>query len=104
METKHTQAPWKRGSEIKGDEYSLNILGGEHNGIIAKANISVYLDDEQAEANAKLIAAAPELLEALTKLLGFAHKADAENLMPDEAINLSNTINIALSVIKKATE
>lgn len=64
----HTPAPWKVSSEKHADEYACVITGGEHNGIIAKAELSPYHDIDRAEANAKLISAAPELLEALEEI------------------------------------
>ena len=57
METKHTTGPW-RTTRVSG--YHAVLYG---NGTIAP---TVYgNDDEQAAANAKLIAAAPDLLAAL---------------------------------------
>lgn len=64
-EIKHTPGPWKQSSIIPSDEYTTVILGGQYNGIIARAELSPYFEIEQSEANAKLIAAAPELLKAL---------------------------------------
>lgn len=59
MNTKHTQGEWvSKGCEI----YNLNT--GK---TIARTDIGGT--DEQTEANARLIAAAPELLEALEDIL-----------------------------------
>lgn len=65
---KHTKGPWKVSSNEPSNEYACVILEGEYNGIIAKAELSVYHDTETAEANAKLIASAPELLEENERL------------------------------------
>ena len=57
MNTKHTQGPWKLvGSTTVSDaDQSVGI-----------ANVSTYsIGEDEAAANARLIAAAPELLEAL---------------------------------------
>jgi hypothetical protein len=70
---KHTQGPWEAGTNgYKG----WNFTGGYNGTIIAENGEEIYAGpasfgalrgktEEQAEANAKLIAAAPELLEAL---------------------------------------
>lgn len=71
---KHTPGPWKVASTIEGDEYSLNVLGGRYNGLLAQSKLSVHFDSEEAEANAKLISAAPELLEALEKCIKYSSK------------------------------
>lgn len=78
MKTKHTPGPWKRGSEIEGDEYACVVLGGEYNGIIARAKVDVYTTDEEAEANAKLIAAAPDLLKALQGVALWGKRRDGK--------------------------
>jgi len=65
-----TQGKWKVASHKPFDEYATIIttqgrFSGDFSTIIARAEVSVYISTEQAEANALLIAAAPELLEAL---------------------------------------
>ena len=57
METKHTQGKW----ELQKDNCIINIYGGA---IICQMG-SANNNDVEKEANAKLIASAPELLEAL---------------------------------------
>lgn len=105
MQEKHTLGPWKVSSTNKGDEYSTVILGGEYNGIIARAELSPYWDNDQAEANARLIASAPELLEALKKYV--------DSMLPDYFIDKwfeahkedqqANRVLVnAIAVIKKA--
>ena len=55
--TKHTAAPWHHGGyEIQDDKGALIC------------NLSGWRGEQQTLANAKLIAAAPELLEALKEL------------------------------------
>jgi hypothetical protein len=61
METKHTPGPWaKSGSVIRG------IAGSE------RKVADVQIIDGEGQANAKLIAASPDLLESLTNLVGLA--------------------------------
>ena len=76
-EQKHTPGPWIHGSPCDGETYSANIVFDGDGGAVA----SVYglpinktleeLDpimDAEGIANARLIASAPELLEALEEL------------------------------------
>jgi len=97
MENKHTPGPWKI-IYPEGFLYHIVINGRP---FIATID-GQYPDLEQCEeheqenlANAKLIAAAPELLEAL--------RAIAEEL-PDPTLSVTKIIKeIAESAIKKAT-
>lgn len=96
METKHTKGEWvinKNSSttvEVKGSNRSIASTGGYQ----TNTNESENIYNENI-ANAKLIAAAPELLESLVNLLKWsAHFPEAMN---DEIIQAKNAI-------KKATE
>ncbi len=61
--SKHTPVPWKANFAISGAAY---IFGGDRNFACV---FNEWKDEENQEANARLIAAAPELLEALAALL-----------------------------------
>lgn len=67
----HTPGPWEIGPECNGDkpEDAIGVLGSDDY-IVA----DVWRDVEElairADANARLIAAAPELLEALKAVIG----------------------------------
>lgn len=74
-ETKHTPGPWReswvRPDKTKGHDFvpTCAILGIDKEfGEVRLADIADPVDTN-AEANARLVAAAPELLEILTKLL-----------------------------------
>ena len=85
MKTKHTQGEWTLRSGI-------NDIRSEDNYIIAQIG-SANNNDQEADANAKLIAAAPKLLEALSLIAeGVGNGADRQGLH-----------HIAVNAIKKAT-
>lgn len=67
--TNHTPGPWSRVSELVGDEYACYVLAdsGASRNTICKALIpkDAMSDYEQEVANTRLIASAPELLDAL---------------------------------------
>ena len=93
MKTKHTPRPWNtKISKFSHPIYDSNAKliatcwkGGEPH--MAKAS--------EAEANAKLIAAAPELLEALEKLM---------DVYKDKGQLLAFGVSIAKRAIQLATE
>jgi hypothetical protein len=73
--TKHTPGPWVAiDHEIFADNQSRNIADVW----ISFANI----EDEEAKANARLIAAAPDLLEALEAFAEYAEKGTWGSLDP----------------------
>lgn len=89
METKHTKGEWTATQTSISDS----------NGVIATTYVNTvkrYIGKQEVEANAKLIAAAPDLLEALNDLVSWANIKDGSNYkyLRDNAIN----------AIKKATE
>jgi hypothetical protein len=61
MSTQHTPGPWKFGSKAKSNFYKRNIAGADGYHVAAVSS----RDDHEVDANARLISAAPELLEAL---------------------------------------
>lgn len=92
--SKHTPAPW---GYQGGDNASAEVNIGETTANIDRAdkNTGQYvISRDEMEANAKLIAAAPELLEALERALHDFRKMT----WTDE------TYNVIESAIKKATE
>ena len=68
MENKHTPGPWHVINE-------WNVSGPEYE--VANGSIMVRDDDESA-ANARIIAAAPDLLEALEMALNFIANTESE--------------------------
>ena len=102
MNTKHTPAPWTVNPKAK-----TNIRHGN----LTIANCSSTHDgsrEEEEIANAKLIAAAPDLLEEEIKNLEFlkwvASKAREFNMWSDKVQELHERISKTEAAIKKTTE
>lgn len=91
--SKHTLGPWK--AQSIGDAFYIESL----NGLVAETKPRL-LNSEEEEANAHLIASAPELLEALVfvteELRGYASEYDGPS------VGTSRKISAALSAIAKA--
>lgn len=69
MTNKHTQGKWILNTKNRSD---MRITNGERGFVIAEVTsdaVAHFIGNlEEAEANAKLIAASPELLEVLNKI------------------------------------
>lgn len=105
METKHTKGQWSlnysfTAKDLKDSEGSIAIKSDVNDRPwIAEAKGSHVNDGmglEEFEANAKLIAAAPELLEALKGCIHWMSKVN----LSDEG---DQAIQLAEKAIKKAT-
>jgi len=84
-------------------ENATKFGGIERTGVIGSKNGNPYMiciltDNEEKEANAKLIAAAPEMLEILNCYL-----ADLNNIIPNSDAQRSRICDVE-QLIKKATE
>ena len=89
MKTKHTPGPWE--ACIHSGSFDQPFIESDH-GVIGRLH---RMEDRKHVDNAILIAAAPELLEALNELIPFA----------SEWINDNHPAMIkAKQAIKKATE
>lgn len=74
--TKHTPGEW---AHTDGSIYSYGV---GHGADIATVNTdSAHFTEDEAEANARLIAAAPELLEALQKISQMSDSGSHEQAM-----------------------
>jgi hypothetical protein len=99
MSTQHTPGPWK----VKAGTNA--VLAGRkqicsHVNAASALPVNILEDQEIAQANARLIAAAPDLLEALQDLFG----ADMEHvLMGDGKDDQIEAIAKAKAAIAKAT-
>ena len=91
----HTEGPWTAYPPMRATDTSEYWEIEDPAGHTA----TVYGDDEEAAANAKLIAAAPELLDALDKVA----KVSAPLTMEDAVFYLDTLRTIARAAIAKAT-
>jgi hypothetical protein len=72
MSTKHTQGPWALESETRGSYGSdLIVTAGDGGTTVAHCGgrFAFPKDGDEAEANARLITAAPDLIDALEWIL-----------------------------------
>ena len=90
MSTKFTPGPWKIGTPPPNGEQTIGTAQGL---MVAVATTGAGV---QTKANATLIAAAPELMEALQRLL-------SENDNMTQRINLLGAMDQARAAIAKAT-
>lgn len=85
MTTKHTEGPWAVSPENPKIIKPADQFGMASNVIIGSAaghpNSGFFPTDEEAVANARLIAAAPELLAALEGLLAVSVDTTSEELL-----------------------
>ena len=100
MTTKHTPAPWSVDTNTNDLREAETIRGGDGVRIAATYKIHEHRDDKtkayyEARANSRLIAAAPELLEALRELVAY-HGSDVDN-------GLDELLTAARAAIAKAT-
>jgi len=73
---KHTPAPWQLLQRITIDGEDCLMVGGGDDGSMIVADIRTRFSDvysESESANARLIAAAPELLDALSAMVAVMH-------------------------------
>lgn len=93
MKTQHTPGPW-----LHDDGHIfIDQKGREYNSIATVYDI--YTNDGRAESNTKLIAAAPELLEALK---AYVKEVESRGNESDWAFNIQYTN--AMKAIKKAEQ
>ncbi|MDI4088406.1 hypothetical protein QK428_03575 [Pseudomonas aeruginosa] len=94
---KHTPGPWHVGGPNKCTIYDKHgqRLANSFEGVMATQRT-----DSECEANARLIAAAPELLEALQHIEEYWNRDSNEQAMTDA---LWHIIETAQAAIAKAT-
>jgi len=116
MTSKHTPGPWWTDGEYNHDEAGCAVLaartdcgplpGNPTRGMVAWASELLLENAERCAANARLIAAAPDLLEALIDITPHMPPADASchaGLVPQELCGHCSRIAKARAAIAKAT-
>ncbi len=93
--TKHTPGPWK---VVKWDYEECFSIQDETKYRVAGIKPALIEDVEIAKANARLIAAAPELLEALDELAKAFYTLSGNAIQP----RFESTMVSAMAAIKKA--
>jgi hypothetical protein len=88
--TKHTPGPWLNYGRVSTTGLLYSAVAAKT--LIAKVYSESYGDQEQERANARLIAAAPDLLDALIELVGW--QTTAPDSCVDQALNaIEKTLN-----------
>lgn len=90
---KHSKGPW---IIVRGEDTTIANSQGQRIAL----EVSSHLRYEYREANAKLIASAPELLEALQTLLS-SYRADFE-IITGAPLNRTESVKIAEQAIDNA--
>lgn len=105
MESKHTKAPWQ--ATHYGDD-EIVVISADQKTHICRINQSMAASDfthvrEEAEANAKLCASAPELLEALKLLVNICKFVPKEVFTEMGKNDFQTLLDNAATAINKAT-
>lgn len=100
--TKHTPGPWHVGrvATTQGQHFAITSPNGDHIATIGEA-INSHNGSGNAYVNARVIAAAPELLEALQNLTKWANVAACDR---EPGSILDQNIEAARAAIAKATQ
>lgn len=79
-QAKPTPGPWR----VRGKTFNLQIAIVGPSGELSDSIAYAWGQNDEAEANARLIAAAPELMAVVERLIGGPHDAEAiADLLPD---------------------
>jgi len=104
MKQAHTKGEWTLRNKVKTD---LRITNGKDGFVIAEVTTGVTNfigNHEEAEANAKLIAASPLLLEALNELIQLKDWKDKHGKDMHYVTSQPKAWENARNAIKEATE
>jgi hypothetical protein len=102
--TLHTPGPWKHAQKGDYDTSGIGIFANNPVGIpyyIATASFMGTADHRYAEANARLIAACPDLLSALEGLLKIAEKKLDQSATHEGLVNCTALMD-AREALRKA--
>jgi hypothetical protein len=94
----YTPGPW-----VRGEIHDRHIVKDGNGNLVADAAGPSNLKQETREANARLIASAPELLSALQNLLGYIEATDDDIDHTEMCLNTGDAVLNAEAAIAKAT-
>lgn len=103
--SKYTPGPWKRRGNTVSGPFGVTVVHCMDNGVWGEKGCHSITKTE-ANANARLIAAAPELLEALEALLSADLYADGEGIhfiKNADTADGERAVQMARAAIAKAT-
>lgn len=95
MTTQHTPGPWH--ARVHSTYSHIWGPDGTKRGCIGSVNLHGDTSREEREANARLIAAAPELLEALRRAWALVDSQIRCNAPTENAIKLAADIRAAIA-------
>ena len=106
-EAKHTPGPWLIAESVASRHAITNMrrIRSKNEGLEHGAVCDVYgiQDGSEASANASLIAAAPDLLEALQGILGYFDSGNSVSVSQATIKARSDEVKAARAAIAKAT-
>lgn len=102
METKFTKGEWKTTIADCSDYLLCAVISESEDRVICHTTVDNKMSKEEQKANAKLIAAAPEMFNALEELLAQVKQFTDGNI--GEQDYFRDEISNAKKAIKKATE
>lgn len=83
-EAKYTKGPWKADGNLIGTVSKPNCIAIAYRTNANLTNSGILAQDEEMEANARLIAAAPELLSVLLMVQDIMKKSGLEEQFGEE--------------------
>lgn len=95
MKTQHTPGPWII-NEHTNKNFGIDLTEGKKGKVICNVTSHYIAEHKEAQANSRLIAAAPELLDALQSITETLHQMKRDN-------TVSGMLYVAELAIKKAT-
>lgn len=103
--SKHTPGPWHTCKAFNSGQ--LHVMAGSDHGLQRAIAIDVWADNEESQANVRLIAAAPDMFEALDNINGLSRALRAGGPDPMDLQGLSDALEqaicLAFSAMAKAT-
>ena len=97
----HTPGPWRINRSGETEQYpALVVSDGKPTGYVC----SIPPKHESAEANARLIAAAPKMLDTLKKLLAAEDFAASQGVTIDDHVRQHERRDLIASAIDEATD